>query len=341
MSGRAFEKTINANANEKKDVTKLPKKQEEPVVFEKEELDKTIKRRLWWLNIMMFLFHTSFAAVTLVLGKISLNVPIYRITLTPNITISNLENYNNFTVSQITNKFPNWEDQINEFLKVSTEKQNFTLPMTWLVATFFFLSAFFHIGNSVLWWKYYISYMEEQQSPFRWMEYTLSASVMILIVSYGAGVRIDVDLFMLFVLIATTMFFGHLTEVINKRSTTEDKWTLPLGQRLTPHLMGYLPQISAWVVIVYTFTSNSGDAPDFVTAIIWTELALFFSFGFVQLTVILRPPSKYVQGEVAYQVLSLLSKGLLGVIMMVNVIFLGSWTCIVDEIKDRLPSDYC
>tara|TARA_B100001989_G_C24525905_1_gene458647 strand:- start:1242 stop:1793 length:552 start_codon:yes stop_codon:yes gene_type:complete len=183
--------------------------------------------------------------------------------------------------------------------------------------------------------------MEEQQSPFRWMEYTLSAAVMILIVSYGAGVRIDVELFMLFVLIATTMFFGHLTEVINKKSKTADEWTLSLGQRLTPHLMGYLPQISAWVVIVYTFMSNSGDAPDFVAAIIWTELALFFSFGFVQLVVILRPPSKYVQGEVAYQVLSLVSKGLLGVIMMVNVIFLGSWTCIVDEIKDRLPSDYC
>lgn len=339
MSGRAFEKNIVAT--DKKVVAKTPKKVEQPVVFEKEELDKSTKRRLWRLNNMMFLFHTAFVVVTLTVGKLDLNVPIYKISLSPNGTMSRLKNYSMYTVKQATENFPDWEKEINEFLNVSTEMQNFSLPMTWLVATFFFLSAFFHFGNANLWWKYYISYMEEQQSPFRWMEYTLSASVMILIVSYGAGVRIDVDLFMLFVLIATTMFFGHLTEVVNKKSKTEDKWTLPLGQRLTPHLMGYLPQISAWFVIVYLFMTNSEGAPEFVSAIIWTELALFFSFGFVQLFVILRAPSKYVQGEVAYQILSLVSKGLLGVIMLVNVIFLGSWTCLVDEIKEKLPSDYC
>lgn len=339
MSGRAFEKTINSNV--KKIVTKDPKPVDIPVIFEKEELDKTIKRRLWWLNIMMSIFHTGFVVVTLVLGKTNLNVPIYRISLSPNGTMSTLRNYSMFTVAEANAKVPGWEAQLNEFLNVSTEKQNFSLPMTWLVAIFFFLSAFFHFGNAILWWKYYISYMEEQQSPFRWMEYTLSASVMILIVSYSAGIRIDIDLLMVFVLIATTMFFGHLTEVINKKSKTEDKWVLPLGQRLTPHIMGYLPQIAAWFVIVYMFMSNSGNAPAFVAAIIWTELALFFSFGFVQLFVLLRPPSKYVQGEIAYQTLSLLSKGLLGVIMMINVIFLGSWTCIVDQVKDKLPTDYC
>lgn len=339
MSGRVFEKNIRAIS--KQNVSNSYKQDGTPVVHENDRLGVTIKKRLWVLNNIMFLFHTGFVIVTLVVGKLDLYVPIYRLSLTPNGTMTRLRNYSMYTVDEANEIFPNWEDQINEFLSVSTEKQNFSLPMTWLVATFFFLSAFFHFGNANLWWRYYISYMEIQQSPFRWMEYTLSASVMILIVSYGAGIRIDVDLFMLFALIATTMFFGHLTEVVNRKSNTVDKWTLPLGQRLTPHVMGYLPQISAWFVIVYIFMDNSEDAPDFVSAIIWTELALFFSFGFVQLAVILRPPSRYVQGEIAYQILSLGSKGLLGIIMLVNVIFLGSWTCIVDQIKERLPSDYC
>ena len=336
MSGRAFEKNIVAlSANTKNTSTK---NKTSGAITENDTLKSTTKRRLWMLNNLMSLFHTAFCVVTLVVGKLNLAAPIYKIVLSANQSILSVPDWSNYSLSNITD---GWDDALNAFLSVTTEEQTFSLYMTWLVAIFFFLSAFFHFGNANLWNKHYISYLEIQQSPFRWIEYTFSASVMILIVGYGAGVRIDVELFMLFVLIATTMFFGHLTETINKQSKTEDAWTLPLSQRLTPHLMGYLPQISAWVVILYVFLSNSEGAPEFVSIIVWTELALFFSFGFVQLAVLLRKPSKYIQGEFAYQVLSLVSKGLLGIIMLVNVIFLGSWTCIVPALQEKMPQGYC
>ena len=336
MSGSAFEKKINA-------LERRVVRQKNPNVetFEKYTLENSMKKRLWLLNNIMFCFHTAFVAVTLSVGTLDLNATIYKLTLSPNATISNIQNVSMYTTEEANVQVPDWKDGLDEFLKVGTKKQNFSLPLTWVVATFFFLSAFFHFCNANIWWRYYIFYLEKQQSPFRWIEYTFSASVMILVVSYAAGVRIDIDLFMLFVLIATTMFFGHLTEVINQKSKTGDEWTLSLRQRLTPHLMGYFPQVSAWFVILYIFSESSKEAPDFVWAILLSQLVLFFSFGLVQLVVILRPPSKYVQGEVVYQWLSFVCKGFLGTIMIINVVFLGNWSCIVNDIKNKLPSDYC
>ena len=341
MSGRTYEKNIKAISENVKRVSKevIP-----PPIFRKTELSTSIRKWLWRLNNIMFIFHTAFCIVTMVMGKLELTTSIYKIALssnmigqTPNSSVPSVD-FSSFSVADAP---PGWDALLGAFLSVSTELQSFELPITWLVAIFFFLSAFFHFGNANIWWKSYIYYLEREECPSRWIEYTLSASTMILIISYSAGILVDVELFMIFILVATTMFFGHLTETVNTKSVSEDKWTLPLRQRITPHLMGYVPQLSAWFVILYIFMDNSDGAPEFVTAIIWGQLALFFSFGFVQLAVILRKPSKYVQGEIAYQILSLVSKGLLGVIMMVNVIFLAKWPCVIPELKEIVPYDYC
>ena len=44
---------------------------------------------------------------------------------------------------------------------------------------------------------------------------------------------------------------------------------------------------------------------------------------------------------IAYQILSLTSKGLLGIILFSNVIFFGNWQCIIDEVKSKMPESYC
>ena len=47
---------------------------------------------------------------------------------------------------------------------------------------------------------------------------------------------------------------------------------------------------------------------------------------YMQLIVSLRPPAKYYQGEIAYMWLSLLAKGVLGLLVLSNVLVLGSFT---------------
>ena len=65
--------------------------------------------------------------------------------------------------------------------------------------------------------------------------------------------------------------------------------------------------------------------PAFVYVIIWLQLLLFFSFGIVQIVQIMLPPSAFYKGEIAYQWLSLISKGLLGSLLLANVLVLGSF----------------
>mgnify|MGYP006145545853 CR=1 FL=1 len=60
-------------------------------------------------------------------------------------------------------------------------------------------------------------------------------------------------------------------------------------------------------------------------------MLIFWSFGVVQLVVSLRPPAKYYQGELAYMWLSLIAKGLLGIVVLSNVLILGSFTEIFEQ----------
>ena len=49
------------------------------------------------------------------------------------------------------------------------------------------LSCFFHLGNALLWKKFYLRALASGYAPFRWIKYTFSASVMILILAYTSG----------------------------------------------------------------------------------------------------------------------------------------------------------
>jgi len=56
------------------------------------------------------------------------------------------------------------------------------------------------------------------------------------------------------------------------------------------------------------------------------ELVVFWSFGLIQLVVTALPsPRHYPYGELAYQIMSLVSKGLLGIILIANILMLSSY----------------
>ena len=275
------------------------------------------KRRLRILNLIMFLFHSSLATVTLVVGNMNIRLTTFDLSLKLNMNAS-----------------------IDSFLVPNPIVNPYGyIYVTWAVSIFFMLSAFFHLGNATVWYSWYISELERLRSPFRWIEYFFSASTMVLILAYLSGTIVFVQLFLIVSLISATMLFGHLTEVINTKKENADEWKLSLIPRLTPHFMGYVPQNSAWIAIMYTYYggfvgfSSDFNRPSFVDIIVWVQMGLFFSFGFVQLVVLFRKPSKYIQGEFAYQTLSLVAKGSLGGMLLANLLFFGSYECSIEELK--------
>ena len=268
------------------------------------------RSKLICLNLTMFLFHTLLAFVTLFFGNVDLKAPLYKTDM-------------NFTIQQ--NTTPAWD------LVPTYEYANVDFYFTVITSIFFIISAVFHLGNATLWKHFYFAELQECRVPTRWIEYFFSASVMMLLLAYGAGIRDVMLLVAVASLVATTIPFGHWTEVC-ARPKNLDEWTLPLSQRLLPYALGHFPQIVAWGIVLFSVYDESDieRIPSFVLIIIWSQLLLFFSFGMVQLWQQSSKPRAYVKGEVAYQFLSLISKGVLGGLLIANVLVLSNYNEIFD-----------
>lgn len=256
----------------------------------------------------MATFHSSLAALTLGVGNLSLSGPLFG---------TDIE----FVRVNSTDRLP---DEPAFLLIPTYARLSFGLRLTFVTASFFLVSAAAHAGNAVVWRGWYESDLSRGRCTSRWVEYSISAPIMILLVAYGAGVREYTLLGALFALIATTMFFGYLTER-GAVPASEAEWTTPFSHRIVPHALGYVPQTAAWACLLVNFYDEPYEErpPAYVHAIVWSQLLLFASFGFVQLYQQASPPSSFVRGEVAYQTLSLVCKGTLGGLMLANVLVLG------------------
>ena len=254
----------------------------------------------------MFLFHSVLAATTLSVGNVSLTVPVYKTRL-------------DFRYVNVTNAttLP-WE-------LVPLYEEGGSLPFTALTAVFFLLSALFHLLNVTLLRSFYFDQLERCYTPTRWIEYSLSAPVMILLISYALGIRGRDVLFANVVLVAITMTFGYWVEVV-ARPRSANAWRTSLAHRLYPWVLGHVPQVAAWVLIIVTFYDGmdlTDRAPWWVHLILWAELVLFFSFGGASLLSQAFAPKYFYRGEIAFQVLSLVSKGILGMVLLANVLMLS------------------
>ena len=106
-------------------------------------------------------------------------------------------------------------------------------------------------------------------------------------------------------------------------------WWGPI-QRMGPHLLGWVPYAALWYIVLDTFSYSVSRAerkpPDFVNVIVWGQMIVFSSFAVVQ---IFQQSShygcrKYWVGECCYIILSVLSKGLLGGVLLANILLASS-----------------
>ncbi len=264
------------------------------------------KSTLTGWNAAMALFHAALAILTLAVGNSNLQAPVYKTAL-------------NFTFRNATDQTAGWD-------LVPVYQESFSLPLTWSVALFFVITAVCHLGNATLWRAYYLRELAECRTPSRWTEYFFSAGLMMFLIAYSLGVRERSLLLCVTVLVSVTMPFGYWTEVV-ARPASPDAWRDPLSYRLFPWILGHVPQTVAWLVVLLQFydVDYLDLVPGFVHAILWGELVLFFSFGGAALWSQLGPPRLFYRGELLFQVLSLVSKGILGGILLVNVLMLSQF----------------
>jgi len=177
-----------------------------------------------------------------------------------------------------------------------------------LVALFLFLSAFFHFLISLPGiYEIYARNLTKGINFFRWIEYSISSSVMIMIIAMLVGVYDVATLIALVGVNASMILFGWMMELHNQ-STTKTNWT--------SFYFGCIAGIIPWIAVaIYLFGAGGGEnkAPDFVYWIYFSIFVFFNSFAINQVLQYSKVGkwADYLYGERAYIILSLVAKSLL------------------------------
>lgn len=176
------------------------------------------------------------------------------------------------------------------------------------VALFMALSSVFHLLVASPWgFPRYGRELRAGRNRFRWVEYSLSASLMIVLIAMLTGVSDVVALIALFGVNASMILFGWLMETTNPPDRTPD-WT--------PFWFGCIAGVVPWLAIgIYLWGPGSaGEPPTFVYGIFVSIFVFFNSFAVNQWLQYRRVGrwADYRVGEQTYMWLSLVAKSLLG-----------------------------
>jgi len=183
----------------------------------------------------------------------------------------------------------------------------FSLKVGPLIAVFLFLSSLAHLIVSTVANDWYNKNLAKGINFARWIEYSFSSSIMIIVIAMLVGVYDIGALILLFVLNATMILFGWMMELHNQ-TTQKTDWT--------SFIFGCIAGLATWVVIaLYLFGSGDGDnkAPTFVY---WIYFSIFLFFNCFAINQVLQYKKvagwkDYLYGERAYIILSLVAKSLL------------------------------
>lgn len=236
-------------------------------------------RRLRKFNIIAGFLHLAQAVAVLVLSK-------------------------DFTLP-ISGSFLSFDPTTQSLVPSTTVLFDLSLPL--LIAVFLFLSSAAHFSIATIFNKQYNAQVSKGMNIARWIEYSLSASVMIVAIALLVGVYDLMSLVMLFALVAIMNLLGLVMEVHNQ-TTKRTNWL--------SYWLGCLAGIVPWVVIAFALwlgAENGSEAPTFVY---WIFVSIFLFFNTFAINMVLQykkvgPWKDYLYGELVYIILSLVAKSLL------------------------------
>lgn len=181
----------------------------------------------------------------------------------------------------------------------------------WFKVSLFLLLSLFSFITTIAHILYYIYNERLLSLEFRWIEYAISAPLMLVIITLLTGIKDFYTLLTIFGLTSTTMTFGMYGDFYYM-SKIEAKYVNPIFE-------GFWPYIFAWIPPMVQFFRNVAGAPAWVVSIIFTMFFFFTSFAFVQMYFVWWNKNSTTTLDEVYlrkydgsmHLLSLVSKGLL------------------------------
>jgi hypothetical protein len=182
------------------------------------------------------------------------------------------------------------------------------LPIGPAVAAFLYLAAIDHLVVASPWARpWYERNLARGINYARWWEYSLSASLMTVLIAMLSGIRELTGLVAIFGVSAAMIFTGLLMERGSRPGRGTDWWPFWLGS-----VIGMVPWAAIGIQLIRS-EAETGMVPGFVFAIFVSLLLLFALFP-VNMWLQYRrvgPWRDYLYGERGYIVLSLTAKSAL------------------------------
>lgn len=213
----------------------------------------------------------------------------------------------------LTNDFamPVWATYLTEAPgtgNFSAPVELFSLKTGFVVAAFMALSAFFHffVASGPIFPRY-VDGLKRHINIYRWVEYSLSSSIMIVVILQLNGVADYIALLAVFGVNVSMILFGWLQE----------RYTTPGDGDLLAFWFGCIAGAVPWIAVLINLLAPKAPAetqvPGFVYGVVVSLFILFNCFAIVQ-WLQYRAKGKwadYLRGERAYIVLSFVAKSLL------------------------------
>jgi len=181
------------------------------------------------------------------------------------------------------------------------------VPIGLFVALFLLLAAIDHLLMAAPGvWTWYRDNLRRNINYARWWEYSVSASVMIVLIALVTGISNVGAIVAIFGVNAAMIFFGLIMEIFN-RNRDQVNWS--------PYLFGCVAGAVPWIIIAYQVIGADNRAidegvPTFVYGIIISLFILFNTFS-VNMVLQYKQTGRwrdYLFGEKIYILLSLTAK---------------------------------
>jgi hypothetical protein len=204
---------------------------------------------------------------------------------------------------------------MTSFLKFDVKTQSllpdpktlFDVPLGILIASFLFMSALAHILISLPGINdWYNKNLAKNINVARWIEYSFSSSLMIVVISMLVGIYDIAALIPIIIVNASMILFGWMMELHNQ-TTKKTDWT--------SFIFGCISGIAPWLVIgLYLWSPSSTSNPP--TFVYWIFFSIFLFFNVFAINQVLQYKkvgrwADYLYGERAYIILSFVAKSLL------------------------------
>ena len=188
--------------------------------------------------------------------------------------------------------------------RLPTPSGLFDVPIGPAIAVFLLMAAFDHFATATFARRTYERDLARGINRFRWVEYSFSATLMVVLIGFYSGVTDITAVLAIIGANVAMILFGWLQERMNPPGRT----TTTMMPFWFGTIAGLAPWIAIWVNVI-----GAPEVPGFVYGIVIAELIFFFSFGLNQ-WLQYRGVGRwrdYAYGEKTYLVLSLAAKSLL------------------------------